>query len=89
MTAYAGPIGLTRALLGAIADGARVVRDPTVDAYHLVHTALLGLPDALVSGGELAGLAARSAPRRGPTPTGSRTRTGSRTPMDRRPRARP
>jgi hypothetical protein len=56
-TGYDTTIGLTRALLATIGDQARVVRDPTVDAFHLADAALLRVPDAVVAAGDLAGLA--------------------------------
>ncbi len=53
---YAGPIGLTQALLGDLGQLTKIVRDPAVDAYHLVDTALFRVPEVVVNAGRIAAL---------------------------------
>jgi hypothetical protein len=53
---YAGPIGLTQALLGDLGRQTKIVRDPAVDAYHLVDTALFRVPEVIVNAGRIAAL---------------------------------
>ena len=55
--AYAGPIGLTHGLLRKIGDSSKIVGDPGLDAYHLMDTALLRMPEVIVSTGQLGALA--------------------------------
>jgi hypothetical protein len=59
---YAGPIGLTQALLADVGGQTKIVRDPTVDGYHLVDAALFRVPEVIVNAGHIAvmGPAARS-----------------------------
>jgi hypothetical protein len=62
--AYAGPIGLVHGLIGKVGDASEVVRDPELDGYHLMDTALVRVPDVLLDAGRLGALAfgATSAP---------------------------
>jgi hypothetical protein len=55
---YAGPIALTDALLGKVADGSQVTRDPGTGSYQLTQVALRNLPDVLVDAGQVSALAA-------------------------------
>jgi hypothetical protein len=55
---YAGPIALTQALLGKVADGSQVTRDPGTGSYQLIQVALRSLPDVLVDAGQVSALAA-------------------------------
>lgn len=54
---YAVPVALTQALLGEVGDLAKVVRDPELDAFHLVDAALFRVPEVIVNTGELAAVA--------------------------------
>jgi hypothetical protein len=54
---YAAPIALTHALLGEVGELAQVVRDPELDAFHLVDAALFRVPDVIVNAGELSAVA--------------------------------
>ncbi len=53
---YAGPIGLIQALLGDLGRQTKIVRDPAVDAYHLVDTALFRVPEVIVNAGRIVAL---------------------------------
>jgi len=55
--AYAGPIGLVHGLIGKVGDASKVVRDPELDGYYLVDTAVLRVPDVLLDVGQLGSLA--------------------------------
>jgi hypothetical protein len=56
---YTGPISLTHGLLGTVGDASKLVRDPELDSYHLMDTAMFQVPDVLVSAGQLSALAQR------------------------------
>ena len=55
--AYAGPIGLVHGLIGKVGDASKVVRDPELDSYHLMDTALMRVPDVLLDTGQLGAMA--------------------------------
>jgi hypothetical protein len=57
LNAYAAPIALTRALLKEVGDLTRVVRDPELEAFHLVDAALFRVPDVIVDAGEISSVA--------------------------------
>ena len=69
---YAGPIGLTQALLGDLGRQTKIVRDPAVDAYHLVDTALFRVPEVIVNAGRIAALG----------PSARRGQAGARSQLD-------
>jgi hypothetical protein len=54
---YAGPVRLTQRLLGTIGDSSRVTEDSDIEVLHLVDTALIRIPEAMISAGEIASLA--------------------------------
>ena len=55
--AYAVPIALTQALLGRVADAARVAGDSGSGPYHLIDVAMHRLPDVVAAAGQVAALA--------------------------------
>jgi hypothetical protein len=56
VTGYAAPVGLIQALLHRMGDDSRIVRDPSLDTYHLMDTALFRVPDVIVNAGQLSAL---------------------------------
>ena len=66
--AYAVPIEMTRSLLGTIGDASMIVRDPGVDAYYMIRTAVFDVPDVVVNAGRLATTARDLASRPGAKP---------------------
>jgi hypothetical protein len=53
VTGYAAPVGLIQGLLHRMGDDSRIVRDPVLDTYHLMDTALFRVPDVIVNAGQL------------------------------------
>ncbi len=56
VTGYAAPVGLVQALLHRMGDESRIIRDPALDTYHLMDTALFRVPDVIVNAGQLSAL---------------------------------
>ena len=66
--AYAVPIEMTQSLLGTIGDASMIVRDPGVDAYYMIRTAVFDVPDVVVNAGRLTTSARDLASRAGTKP---------------------
>ena len=66
--AYAVPIEMTQSLLGTIGDASMIVRDPGVDAYYMIRTAVFDVPDVVVNAGRLTTAARDLASRAGAKP---------------------
>ena len=62
---YGAPIGLAMSLLTKVGDYSKIVRDPGLDAYHLMDAALFRVPEVLVYGGQVGAVAGALDPRTG------------------------